>query len=169
MTTMLYVATNQGVVSLQEESAASWAIRSHALESWDTNEVAVNPAAPERVYVGTRGDGVWRSDDYGDSWRKPSRGRLAPGKVKCVAIDPHDANKVWAGTEPIGIWVSGDAGASWEEVASVRDVPGLDAVTYPGPTVEPHIRDTFPIPVCKLLALATSASGRQVQSRYFML
>ena len=141
MTTMLYVATNQGVVSLQEESAGSWAIRGHALQSWDTNDVAVSPTAPERAYVATRGDGVWRSDDYGDSWRKPSRGRPAPGKVKCVTIDPHDANKLWAGTEPIGIWVSGDGGANWEELTSVRDVPGLDAVTYPGPTVEPHIRD----------------------------
>ncbi|MCI0821771.1 MAG: hypothetical protein J4N31_05520, partial [Chloroflexi bacterium] len=83
----------------------------------------------------------WRSDDFGETWTKPNRGKPGPGKVKCVTIDPHDANTIWAGTEPIGLWVSRDACESWTSVDSVWNVPEVAEVDYPVAAVEPHVRD----------------------------
>ncbi len=141
MGTVLYLATAEGVLTVTEGEAQSWGIGQRGLKTWNVNEVAVEPSAPNRVYAGTRGDGVWRSDDFGETWTKPNRGRVGPGKVKCVTIDPHDANTVYAGGEPIALWVTHDAGENWEEIASVREFPGVSSVDYPVQAVEPHVRD----------------------------
>ena len=141
MGTVLYLATAEGVLTVTEGEAQSWGIGQRGLKTWNVNEVAVEPSAPNRVYAGTRGDGVWRSDDFGETWTKPNRGRVGPGKVKCVTIDPHDANTVYAGGEPIALWVTLDAGENWEEIASVREFPGVSEVDYPVQAVEPHVRD----------------------------
>ncbi len=141
MGTLLYIATGEGVVTVKADGSDAWQIDQHKLKEWDVNEVAADQSAPARVYAGTRGDGVLRSDDFGETWSKPNRGKPGPGKVKCVTIDPHDSNTIWAGTEPIGLWVSRDAGESWSELASVWDVPEVALVDYPVPAVEPHVRD----------------------------
>ena len=140
MGTLLYLSTDQGVVTVKSSDAA-WAIDKQSLRNWNVIEVAVQPSAPRRAYAATRGDGVWRSDDYGESWTKPNRGRLGPGKVRCITIDPHDPNTVYAGGEPIELWVSHDAAETWSTVDSVRAFPGIDSIDYPVAAVEPHIRD----------------------------
>ena len=81
----------------------------------------MSPAAPHRVFAGTRGDGVWVSEDYGVSWRKPCFGRRGPGKVRSVALDPSNPNRVYAGTEPIDLFVSEDAAKSWTRLDSATD------------------------------------------------
>jgi photosystem II stability/assembly factor-like uncharacterized protein len=141
MGTMLYVATSEGVVTVKEGENQEWGIDKQGLNIWDVNEIAVEPSAPNRVYAATRGDGVWRSDDFGEKWTKPNRGRPGPGKVKCVTIDPHDSNTIYAGGEPIALWVSHDAGENWSEIATVREFPHVSSVEYPGAMVEPHVRD----------------------------
>jgi hypothetical protein len=77
-------------------------------------EVAVSPAAPNKVFAGTRGDGVWLSEDFGATWTKPCYGKRGPGKVRCLTIDPVDSNTLYGGTEPIDVFVSRDAAKSWE-------------------------------------------------------
>ena len=141
MGTLLYIATGEGVVTVKPDGKDSWEAEQKGLTAWDINELAVEPSAPGRVYAGTRGDGVWRSDDFGETWIKPNRGKPGPGKVKCVTIDPHDSNTIWAGTEPIGLWVSRDACESWSALDSVWDVPEVAEVDYPVAAVEPHVRD----------------------------
>ena len=141
MGTLLYIATGEGVVTVKPNGKDSWEAEQKGLAAWDINELAVEQSAPGRVYAATRGDGVWRSDDFGETWTKPNRGKPGPGKVKCVTIDPHDANTIWAGTEPIGLWVSRDACESWSAIDSVWNVPEVAEVDYPVAAVEPHVRD----------------------------
>ena len=122
MSTVLYVGTRDGVVTVADKDGA-WAIEGHALKGWAVHDVETVQGKPGRVYAGTRGDGVWRSDDYGEKWSKPSYGKEAPGKVRCVTADPDDPDTLYAGTEPIGLWKSTDAGESWAEIESVRNFP----------------------------------------------
>ena len=89
---------------------------------------------PRHVLAGTRGDGVWRSEDAGAHWFKPSYGRVAPGKVRCVTHDPHDPQTIYAGGEPISMWKSADGGASWTEIESVRNFPSIAGIGYPSPS-----------------------------------
>jgi hypothetical protein len=103
--------------------------------------VAYSPSAPNRVFAGTRGDGVWLSENFGATWKKPCYGKRGPGKVRCLTIDPVDTDTLYAGTEPIDFFVSRDGAKSWDCLDSVWDIPFVASVTYPVATVEPHVRD----------------------------
>ena len=141
MASILYVGTDEGVVTLKSEDGRNWKQEHHALKEWAIPEVAVVPGAPNKVYAGTRGDGVWLSEDFGASWKKPCYGKRGPGKVRCLSFDPHDANTLYAGTEPIDVFVSRDGAKSWERFDSVWNIPWVSTVTYPVAAVEPHVRD----------------------------
>ena len=140
MGTVLYLGTRNGVLTVAEDGGG-WAIANHDLKGWEVTEVAPAPDNPQQVLAGTRGDGVWRSEDAGAHWSKPSYGRVAPGKVRCVTVDPHDPQTIYAGCEPISMWKSIDGGASWTEIESVRNFPSVASTGYPVPIVEPHVRD----------------------------
>src|SRR5436305_1162630 len=47
--------------------------------------LAVDPRDPRRLYVGTLDDGLYASDDGGQSWRAPDRG-LEDDRVLSVAV-----------------------------------------------------------------------------------
>lgn len=141
MTHRLYVSTEHGLAVAKSADGRSWELESHQLKEWSVREVAVAPSAPNRLFAGTRGDGVLLSEDFGRSFKKPCYGKRGPGKVHCITVDPRDPNTLYAGTEPIDLFVSHDGGKSWECLDSVRAVSWVGTVTYPVPTVEPHIRD----------------------------
>ena len=145
MTTALILATNQGVVVLGGKPEGDWNIDGRGLvwgsEQWEVSRLALVPSDPRKVLAGTRGDGVWLSEDQGKTWHKPSRGNRGPGKVRSITIDPHDTYRLYAGCEPIDIFVSEDLGESWVRLDSVRDGAAVDKVDYPSPRIEPHIRD----------------------------
>ena len=140
MGTVLYLGTRNGVLTVAEDSGG-WAIANHDLKGWEVTDVEPAPDNPRHVVAGTRGDGVWRSEDAGAHWFKPSYGRVAPGKVRCVTHDPLDPQTIYAGGEPISMWKSADGGASWTEIESVRNFPSIAGIGYPVPIVEPHVRD----------------------------
>ena len=52
-----------------EYSAGGWSVKEE-LQGKDPQVVALHPARPNRVYVGTFGKGLWVSDDLGESWTK---------------------------------------------------------------------------------------------------
>jgi photosystem II stability/assembly factor-like uncharacterized protein len=138
--TVLYVAGGKGVFTLRN-NAGDWQVESHSLADWAVPKIAVSPSQPNRIVAGTRGDGVWISEDFGKQWSKPSYGRPGPGKVRAITIHPKDPDTFYAGTEPIEIFVSRDRGKNWTALHSVRKVPSVDSFTYPVVGVEPHVRD----------------------------
>lgn len=140
-TTRLYLATGNGVFTLKREGGSDWKIESRALKDWAVPKLGVLAAQPNVVYAGTKGDGVWVSEDFGASWNKPCYGKPGPGKVRCVTVDPSHPKTLYAGGEPIDIFVSENAGQSWGKMDSVRKVPWVATVLYPVAAVEPHVRD----------------------------
>ena len=142
--TVLYVGTEDGVHVLRSDDGDRWEVqpdtRKQVPREWAVRKLTTDRSRPNRVFAGTRGDGVWVSEDYGRTWDKPSYGRLGPGKVRCVAVDPHEPDTIYAGTEPIDLWVSHDVGKRWERLASVWDVPSVESVKYTSFGTEPHLR-----------------------------
>ena len=74
-----------------------------------------------RVYAGTRGEGVLRSDDRGKTWRPAG---LAGRVVTAVSTSPSQQDVVYAGTKPAHLFVSRNAGATWHELPAFRRIPG---------------------------------------------
>ena len=66
---------------------------------------------PGQVTVGTH-DGIWRSDDAGDSWRRLDAPKPQLG-VWSLASHPADPRTLFAGYEPCGIQRSTDSGKTW--------------------------------------------------------
>jgi photosystem II stability/assembly factor-like uncharacterized protein len=139
MADMVYVGTDDGFVTLGSENG-DWQVEHHGLKGWAVPAVAVVQSAPNCVLAATRGDGVWLSEDCGETWRKPCYGKRGPGKVQALVFAPR-SGRLYAGCEPIDLFVSDDLGQNWERLDSVWDVPGVDAIDYPVKTVEPHVRD----------------------------
>jgi photosystem II stability/assembly factor-like uncharacterized protein len=139
MTTVLYLGTDHGAVVLSQTNGG-WQVESQALKDWTVSKVVVDPNQPEVAFAATRGDGVWRTDDRGQTWKKPSYGRRGPGKLQSLTLDSK-RQRLYAGAEPIDVYVSEDAGRTWHMMDSVRDHPCVASITYPVPAVEPHVRD----------------------------
>jgi hypothetical protein len=139
-TTVLYVSGDKGVATFKK-NGNEWKLESHGLQEWAVPKVGVTPSKPGRIFAGTRGDGVWLSEDFGTKWTKPSYGRRGPGKVRCVTVHPRDSNTIYAGCEPIDIYASFDAAKNWQRLDSVRNTPGVAEFGYPLANVEPHVRD----------------------------
>ena len=63
------------------------------------------------VYAGAT-DGLWRSQDGGDSWSRWGEG-LAGVTVTAVGLDQIDEQVAYAGTMYEGLYVTGDGGVTW--------------------------------------------------------
>ncbi|SNB48096.1 choice-of-anchor D domain-containing protein [Geobacter sp. DSM 9736] len=76
----------------------------------------VDQTLPSVVYVGTDGNGVYKSTDGGATWNPASQG-IAGLSVYAVKIDPGNHSTIYAGTNG-GIFRSGDAGTTWRSVST---------------------------------------------------
>jgi hypothetical protein len=80
METVLYVGTDGGVVVLRSQDGRSFEVGSHELKGWAIPEVTPLPGEPNKALAGTRGDGVWMSEDFGGKWKKLSYGKRGPAR-----------------------------------------------------------------------------------------
>jgi photosystem II stability/assembly factor-like uncharacterized protein len=79
---------------------------------------------PNVFYMGPTGGGVWRSDDYGHSWRPIADGQISTGSIGWIEVAPSNPDIVWVGTGSAairsnviigrGVYKSTDAGTTWQ-------------------------------------------------------
>ena len=118
MTDYLLLATVDGLVVYAGAGQAWRAVR----KGLAGREVLCVIAREGVILAGGR-QGVWRSDDLGETWREANAG-LTQRHVRWLAYHPDVSDFEVAGTEPAGIFVSRDGAASWREcpeVAQLRD------------------------------------------------
>lgn len=114
----LILATDDGVVSIERRDG-SWRQSRKGL----TGHRVTCVIAREGVILAGTADGIFRSDDMGESWLEASRG-LEIRHVRWMAYHPDISDREFAGTEPAGIFVSHNGGETWracQEVAQLRD------------------------------------------------
>lgn len=93
-----------------------------------------HPSEPNVWYAGTSPQGIFRTEDAGDTW-SPVRGfndhpdqkawvhgdqDQTPdgGKTHSISIDPRDAKRMYVGLSGGGFFTSNDAGATWSPLNS---------------------------------------------------
>ena len=99
--------------------------------------LAVDPEDPNTLYVGTTGEGIFKSEDGGGTWEKLS-GTEHP-RVTALSVSPTDG-AVYAGTEPSALFVSRDGGASWRELEGMRHLPSAPTWSFPPRPWTSHVR-----------------------------
>ena len=125
---VLYVGTDDGNLQVSRDRGATFQEVSQRLpgapaDAW-INGIEASQHSRGRVYVALnnyRNDDfanyLYRSDDYGESWRDIT-GNLPPRRVtRTVREDPRNPDLLYLGTE-LGMFLSPDAGSHWVEIRS---------------------------------------------------
>jgi photosystem II stability/assembly factor-like uncharacterized protein len=112
--------------------------------SYSIGTVVVDPKHPASVWVGTGeannqrsvgyGDGIYRSDDAGRTWR--NLGLKTSEHIGRIVIDPRDSNVVfaaaygplWSAGGERGLYQTTDGGANWSRVLEISENTGVSDV-----------------------------------------
>ncbi|MBI5083717.1 MAG: hypothetical protein HZB13_03850 [Acidobacteria bacterium] len=112
--------------------------------TYSVGDLALDPANPNTIWVGTGehnnqrsvgwGDGVYRSDDGGRTWR--NMGLKDSQHIGRIAIDPRDSNVVyvaaqgplWSAGGDRGLYKTTDGGKTWNKILQISDNTGVSDV-----------------------------------------
>jgi photosystem II stability/assembly factor-like uncharacterized protein len=140
----IYYVGGIGGLFKSDDGGASFASIFDEPDVSSVGAIAVAPSNPNVVYIGTgepnirndieTGDGVWRSDDAGKTWRHV--GLDGTAHIAQIAIDPHDASVAYVAAEgPIygsgndrGVYKTADGGKTWQHVLALDDRTGASSV-----------------------------------------
>ncbi|MHB0970144.1 MAG: WD40/YVTN/BNR-like repeat-containing protein [Thermoanaerobaculia bacterium] len=104
-----------------EDRGTTWTLTSD--ESLVINAVGLHRARPDRVILGTEGDGVYVSNDGGATFARSSDG-LYNVRVAAIATDPDIKGRIYAavlfGGAASGIYKSGDRGENWSKLSTTK-------------------------------------------------
>jgi hypothetical protein len=137
----LFVASASGGLWKTTNRGITWKNVFDTMAVSTFGDVAIAPSNPRVVYAGTGeqnnrqssswGNGVYRSDDGGESWRH--LGLAETRHIGKVEVDPSNPDVVyvaalgnlWAPSAERGVFKSSDGGESWEKVLYVDDLTGV--------------------------------------------
>jgi photosystem II stability/assembly factor-like uncharacterized protein len=149
-----YIAVASGGVWKTVNAGTTWTPVFDGEGSYSIGAIALDPKNTATVWVGTGeynsqrsvgyGDGVYRSDDGGRSWR--NMGLKTSEHIGRIAIDPRDSNVVfvaaqgplWSAGGERGLYKTTDGGKTWKAVISVSENTGVTDVV-----IDPANPDTM--------------------------
>ncbi len=132
---VLWTGSDDGLIHLTRDGGETWQDvtppQAPRLLMW--NSIDIHPTQPGGAYVaGTlykTGDFkpyLYRTTDYGNTWKKITAGIEPPHFTRVLRADPQRLGLLYAGTE-YGMYVSFDDGANWQSFQlNLPDVPITD-------------------------------------------
>ena len=127
-----YVAVGSGGVWKTDNAGTTWIPLFDSQSSYSTGCVAIAPSKPEIIWVGTGenvggrhvayGDGVYKSEDGGQTWK--NMGLKNSEHSSEIIVHPDNPNVIWVAAQgPLwnkgderGLFKSTDGGNSWRKV-----------------------------------------------------
>ena len=141
-----YVGAASGGVWKTDNAGTTWTPVFDKEGSYSIGAVALDPNNTAVVWVGTGennaqrsvgyGDGVYRSDDGGKSWK--NMGLKTSEHIGKIVIDPRDSNVVfvaaqgplWSAGGERGLYKTTDGGKTWKAVLTVSENTGVSDVAF---------------------------------------
>jgi photosystem II stability/assembly factor-like uncharacterized protein len=139
-----YVAAASGGVWKTINSGITWTPIFDSQGSYSIGAITLDPKNPLTVWVGTGennsqrsvsyGDGVYRSDDGGKTWKNV--GLKTSERIGRIAIDPKDSNIVYVAAQgPLwgpggerGLFKTTDGGKTWKNILNISENTGVTDV-----------------------------------------
>jgi photosystem II stability/assembly factor-like uncharacterized protein len=139
-----YVAAASGGVWKTTNGGTTWTPVFDQEGSYSIGTVVLDPKNPHVVWVGTGennsqrsvgyGDGVYRSDDGGATWKNV--GLKSSEHIGKIVIDPRNSNIVYVAAQgPLwgpggdrGLYKTTDGGQNWKKVLSISENTGVTDV-----------------------------------------
>jgi photosystem II stability/assembly factor-like uncharacterized protein len=152
--TKYYVAVASGGVWKTVNAGTTWTPVFDNEGSFSIGAIALDPKNSATVWVGTGeqnsqrsvgyGDGVYRSDDGGKSWKNV--GLKKSEHIGRIAIDPRDGNVVYVAAQgPLwspggerGLYKTTDGGKTWKQIITISENTGVTDVV-----IDPNNPDTI--------------------------
>ena len=155
-------ATGEDVARAACDAVGEWSVE-FPLRGKGVCCLTGDPTNPNLMYAGTNEQGVWRSDDFGQSWQASGMQGQA---VMSLAVNPHDPNILYAGSKPARMFVSYDGGAAWAELEGFRRIPNRRWWFSPAhpPDFRPYVFAIAPSPSEPEVLLAGVEFGAVVRS-----
>jgi photosystem II stability/assembly factor-like uncharacterized protein len=107
----LLAATESGIYA-SAHRGERWGLA--GLKGKGIRTIVQDPIRAKIFWVGTEDDGVFRSDDGGETWQSFNHDTKLI-TVYAIAIDPKNSNKIYLGTHEGGVYRSEDGGKSWQQ------------------------------------------------------
>ncbi len=136
-----YVAVGSGGVWKTENSGVTWNPIFDHESSYSTGSVTIDPNNPHTIWVGTGenvggrhvgyGDGIYRSNDGGDTWE--NMGLKESEHISKIIVHPDNSDIVWVAAQgPLwekggqrGLYKTTDGGQNWKQVLSGNEWTGV--------------------------------------------
>jgi photosystem II stability/assembly factor-like uncharacterized protein len=109
---------------------------------------------PHRLYIGTIGEGLWRSTDAGESFVRACDGMFVECHVRAIAIHPREPNILYLGTEQ-GLFRSDDGAGQWKRVESPLNGRQIWSIL-----LNRHDPDTIVVGTCPSRLFLSKDAGR---------
>lgn len=142
--THYFVAVASGGVWKTDNAGTTWTSVFDGEGSYSIGTVVLDPKNPSVVWVGTGeannqrsvswGDGVYKSEDGGKSWKNV--GLKNSEHIARIVIDPRDSNVVyvaaqgplWSAGGDRGLYKTTDGGKTWTQVLKISENTGVTDV-----------------------------------------
>jgi photosystem II stability/assembly factor-like uncharacterized protein len=137
-TERLLVGTARGIFSFTRQGE-SWRQNETLLGNEHISALLFEPSS-QTLFAGTYGEALHASKDLGRTWERRDQG-LGGREIYTLASQQVAGRpRVYAGTQPAHLFYSDDLGQSWSELPGLRQVPGVENWTFPGPPHQAHVK-----------------------------
>src|ERR671911_230494 len=110
----------------------------------DPQIIAFDPQNPSQAYCGTFGDGLWKTDDGGQTWNRIGKDAISSQNVTSASVSliahENGFSRVYVGTEPSALYSSDDGGDSWEKMEALNNLPSSTSWSFPPRPWTHHVR-----------------------------
>jgi photosystem II stability/assembly factor-like uncharacterized protein len=134
----LLVGTVDGIFSFARR-IGSWSQQETVLPGKHISAIVFEPSS-QMLFAGTYGAGLYASKDLGKSWESSDRGIREPEIYSLAFQKVGGRPRLYAGTQPAHLFYSDDLGKNWTEFPGLRQVPGVERWTFPGPPHQAHVK-----------------------------
>lgn len=104
-------------LSISADGGATWHRVADPRDELQPLTLAIDPADPAVLYLGTRTHGVYRSTDRGETW-KPANNGLVDEAVSALVVSPTTPGLLYAGSERGHIYSSDTGGEAWVDLSA---------------------------------------------------
>ena len=138
------IAGMQNSVLVLESSKNGWKTHEY-LKGRHPQGIALDHWNPNRAYCGTFGEGLWKTDNGGQTWDSIGKDGISTSNIMSVSVSPlrkgsNEFNTVYVGTEPSALYVSNDGGESWERMNGLNSLKSSVTWSFPPRPWTHHVR-----------------------------
>ena len=145
--TVIFAALEKSLLVLESSSNGDDDSRlkvNEDLKGLHPTAIAIDPQNSNRVYCGTWNNGLWKTDNSGQTWEKTSL-MIYNANITTVSVSPIEKgeegfNKLFVGTEPSIIYSSSDGGQTWKIIDGFNRLDSSSTWSFPPRPWTNHVR-----------------------------